>query len=105
MAERGEEQMLVEEAIVQLEHDKACCVRTIDRIRRKNENGADWMVKMCQKDIEALDMAIRLSQKEIPRFPRDADTHWVCPECTTAISPNDLYCSRCGQKIKWKDEK
>jgi len=43
--------------------------------------------------------------RQIPRPPRDADTMWVCPECTAAISPNDCYCSRCGQKIKWEEEK
>lgn len=41
--------------------------------------------------------------KQIPEPPRDADTMWVCPRCTVAISPNDLYCSRCGQKIKWEE--
>ena len=110
--------MTIKEAIAQLEHDKACCVRTIDRIKRKNvEHGAEWMVEKCQKDIEALDMAIE-ALKEEPRIKAKWKIDWdwgigTCSHCNHDFDDSDngyflgsemRFCPFCGAKMDKEEE-
>lgn len=40
------------------------------------------------------------SQKPIEKFPLE-----VCPQCGRSVLQHMKYCSKCGQKIDWSDEK
>ena len=62
--------------------------------------------------IEALEMAIKALEKEIPEKPLHMHKNYYCPICKEdgwmlwddAI-PNDMdnYCGKCGQAIDWSD--
>lgn len=71
-----------------------------------------------QKRAEALDVAIRALEKQIPKKPTyEGDGYapdgtfvwdeWICPCCETRyeVDYDDYdYCPNCGQKIDWSDE-
>lgn len=52
----------------------------------------------------------RLQQKEKPmkvdsKTRSDFDDWWDCPKCKGVLKQGDKYCSQCGVKLDWSDEK
>ncbi len=66
------------------------------------------------EDIQALEVAIEIAEKEIPEkpiFKTDYDVsanYYVCPVCGDMVTDKkdepDYHCSGCGQKLDWKEE-
>ena len=68
-----------------------------------------------QKRAEAIDVAIKALEKQIPKKPPVVNRPSifikvpVCPNCSTSEHYQPLYgktkyCSNCGQKLDWSDE-
>ena len=68
-----------------------------------------------QKRAEAIDVAIKALEKQIPKKPPVVNRPSifikvpVCPNCSTSKRYQPLYvktkyCSNCGQKLDWSDE-
>ena len=73
-----------------------------------------------QKRAEAIDMAIKALEKQIPKKPRKTDSYrgvlkrvyaYVCPTCGNVClekymneRQNTMFCWECGQKLDWSDE-
>lgn len=55
---------------------------------------------------EALDMAVKALEKQIPKKPvglvGDYDLP-ICPECKQMVDDTEFYCSTCGQELDWSD--
>lgn len=60
----------------------------------------DTYIEVCE-EWEALDMAIKALEKQIPKKPIDLanSTYSKCPTCGNFHFDN--YCANCGQKIDW----
>ena len=61
-----------------------------------------------QKRAEAIDVAIKALEKQIPKKPYKDNENGVyekdhCPTCHRSLFPNDHHCE-CGQAIDWSDE-
>lgn len=64
-----------------------------------------------EKVVEAINLAIKALEKQIPKKPYDIDTDYMtceCPECLSTLrSQDDIrnsdYCCVCGQAIDWSD--
>ena len=70
--------------------------------------------------IEAIQIAIKALEKQIPKKPRKTDSYrgvlkrvyaYVCPTCGNAClekymneRQNTMFCWNCGQKLDWSDE-
>lgn len=50
---------------------------------------------------EALTMAIKALEKQIPIKPAYQGEHEKCPTCGSFCI--DVYCAKCGQKIDYKE--
>ena len=70
----------------------------------------------CQLDHEATtsigggsSLAISVLEKQMPKkikkftYPKNI-VYMYCPECDEGIDENNLFCSRCGQKLDWEVE-
>lgn len=68
--------------------------------------------EQCNKDFEAVSMAIKALEKSMPKNPKgnlNSVPHFRCPKCNCIVKSffdrNDIkgdnYCSSCGQKLKW----
>ena len=66
-----------------------------------------------QKRAEALDVAIKALEKQIPKKPIKSENQVVryvntyyCPTCELGITGTNIakWCYHCGQKIDWSDE-
>lgn len=73
-----------------------------------------------QKRAEALDVAIKALEKQIPKKPRKTDSYrgvlkrvyaYVCPTCGNSClekymneRQDTMFCWDCGQKLDWSDE-
>jgi hypothetical protein len=60
---------------------------------------------------QALDMAIKALEKQIPKKPTDVITSdneficCICPSCEqVAVGLDDKHCRLCGQKLDWTVE-
>ena len=55
--------------------------------------------------IDALEMAIKSLEKQIPKKPKERDcigfNTLVCPVCKDALYLYEPYCDNCGQKLDW----
>ena len=54
--------------------------------------------------IEALEMAIKALEKQMPKKPPNHD-EMVCPSCNGKARygyPYEYYCPHCGQAIVWR---
>ena len=79
-----------------------------DRKSFLEENGVGDEV--FRADIEALDVAIEIIEKQIPKKPHGIDTnfsYFVCSTCKQPIYYSDekeshKYCLNCGQKLRWE---
>lgn len=62
----------------------------------------------CSIFAEALGMAIKALEKQIPKKPLQKSYMVkgavVCPICEFVVLKADGYCSHCGQKLDWGDE-
>ena len=65
-----------------------------------------------QKRAEALDVAIKALEKQIPKKPTmrhlkhyDSYTDGWCPNCEAYVNEDsgNKYCPNCGQKLDWSD--
>ena len=77
-------------------------IKEHNRIHSKKERQAILIT-------EALNMAVEVLEKQIPKPPTfllyNSDPKmgaWHCP-FGHIMSPDEEYCSRCGQKIDWSD--
>ena len=68
---------------------------------------------------EALDMAIKVIEKDMPKAPKKRDTprygmgydyyDWCCPSCGKFLAyecdseREKIHHCRCGQRLKWKE--
>lgn len=75
-----------------------------DSVSEKNEKLRELMLK----EYDAINVAIEVLEKQIPKKPIDVITSdneficMICPCCQeVAVEFNDAYCKRCGQKIDW----
>ena len=61
-----------------------------------------------QKRAEAIDVAIKALEKQIPKKPKERDcigfNTLACPGCEMALYLYEPYCDNCGQAIDWSDE-
>lgn len=73
-----------------------------------------------QKRAEALDMAIKALEKQIPKKPRKTDSYrgvlkrvyaYACPTCHNVClekymneRQNTTFCWDCGQHLDWSDD-
>ena len=86
-------------------------------IRRNSEDMArgedkdDPNDNVFSKDVEAIDAAIPLLEKQIPKNPEekteDIDYQYgKCPRCGNHIDDeNDRnYCQECGQRLDWSEK-
>ena len=54
-------------------------------------------------------LAISVLEKQMPKkikkftYPKNI-VYMYCPECDEGIDENNLFCSRCGQKLDWEVE-
>jgi hypothetical protein len=54
-------------------------------------------------------IAISALEKQMPKkikkftYPKNI-VYMYCPECDEGIDENNLFCSRCGQKLDWEVE-
>ncbi|NMB98141.1 MAG: zinc ribbon domain-containing protein [Clostridiaceae bacterium] len=59
--------------------------------------------------VKACHVAISVLEKQMPKkikkftYPKNI-VYMYCPECDEGIDENNLFCSRCGQKIDWEVE-
>jgi predicted RNA-binding Zn-ribbon protein involved in translation (DUF1610 family) len=67
----------------------------------------DWDRNSKTKNAEALDVAIKALEKQIPKKPLN-DYCWHCPNCEEEVywdtecgQQKFRYCHNCGQKIDW----
>ena len=51
---------------------------------------------------EAIDVAIKSMEKQIPKKPIYQDENEKCPSCGSFVILE--YCAKCGQKIDWGNE-
>ena len=62
-----------------------------------------------RKDIEALEKALEILEKQMPRkVIRSIYNVRFCPICQGSVWQNryeSKYCFRCGQALKWEDKK
>jgi len=75
--------------------------------------GEDYLIELQNKDIQDLYIAnliaIKTLKKQIPKkikkftYPKNI-VYMYCPECDEGIDENNLFCSRCGQKLDWEVE-
>jgi RNA polymerase-binding transcription factor DksA len=62
-----------------------------------------------ESTVKAFEMAISALEKQMPKkikkftYPKNI-VYMYCPECDEGIDENNLFCSRCGQKIDWEVE-
>lgn len=61
-----------------------------------------------EKDIEALRIAIKAVEKQIPKKPITAADGYKACSCGLVLQENNkrrcfYYCDRCGQKIYWEE--
>ena len=62
-----------------------------------------------QSTSEAVEMAIKALEQQIPRSVYFDDTTYMCSSCNTqpyedyAINKKPMYCCVCGQKLDWKN--
>ena len=63
-------------------------------------------VKFPYETYEAVDMAIKALEMQIPKKPKTDDRYvmYICPRCNEFIKINKNYCMNCGQKLDWSDE-
>ena len=63
-------------------------------------------VKFPYETYEAVDIAIKALEKQIPKKPKTDDRYvmYICPRCNEFIKINKNYCMNCGQKLDWSDE-
>lgn len=101
--------MKTERVIRQLEDLKDHC----KDFANDDEDGNVW-----SNDIEALDVAIKILEKQIRVNPNGYDNggaedyeEWAeCPKCSESIpeytleNETECYCIGCGQKLKWEVE-
>ena len=98
--------MTTEEAIKQLEYDKAMCLFNPMTGEEKPMN------EDCRKSAEADGLAINALKKQIPM--KAIGTHYAhmrCPSCNHRIPSGggsssrrrDNWCNYCGQKIDWSE--
>jgi rRNA maturation endonuclease Nob1 len=72
--------------------------------------------ELTKKDVEdyksrfaSVNLAISALEKQMPKkikkftYPKNI-VYMYCPECDEGIDENNLFCSRCGQKINWEVE-
>ena len=65
-----------------------------------------------QKRAEALDVAIKALEKQIPKKPSEmqpanklTNGYYGCPICKNVVGIDDIqddYCPTCGQKLDWE---
>ena len=96
--------MTYEEAISILTKDRALCLFNpwTGDVGPLNED--------CRMSAEAMNLAIKALEKQIPKKPLHMHKNYYCPICKEdgwmlwddAI-PNDMdkYCGKCGQAIGW----
>lgn len=59
--------------------------------------------------IPTLILARQALEKQMPKkikkftYPKNI-VYMYCPECDEGIDENNLFCSRCGQKLDWEVE-
>ena len=55
---------------------------------------------------EALTIAIKALEKQIPKKPKIDDRYvmYICPCCNDFIKVSHNCCQNCGQAIDWSDE-
>lgn len=57
--------------------------------------------------IEAMEMAIKALEKEIPKYELRLPPHsllCVCPVCNKGVITQAMnYCPRCGDKLEWSE--
>ena len=97
--------MTYEEAISILTKDRALCLFNpwTGDVGPLNED--------CRMSAEAMNLAIKALEKQIPKKPLHMHKNYYCPICKEdgwmlwddAI-PNDMdaYCGMCGQAIDWE---
>lgn len=77
-------------------------------------------IKFAKDNYEAITLAIKALEKQIPRKPRKTDSYrgvlkrvyaYVCPTCGNAClekymneRQNAVFCWNCGQKLDWSEE-
>ena len=94
--------MNTKQAISQLENLQCHCQEYID----KDDEDSIW-----RKDVQALDIAIKAVEKEIPKKPiknKEQNIRYAssysCPKCGGRFSGTGIadYCYHCGQKLDWE---
>ena len=63
-------------------------------------------VKFPYETYEAVDIAIKALEKQIPKKPITDDRYimYICPRCNDFIKVSHNYCPNCGQELDWSDE-
>lgn len=97
--------MTTEEAIKQLEYDKAMCL--FNPMTGEEEP----MNEDCRKSAEADELAIEALKKQIPMKPIVTLPNWKkgipfsvdCPTCGNYLTTKVKRCEECGQLIDWSD--
>lgn len=66
--------------------------------------------KDCQGLCQALEMAEKALEKQMPKKPNIARNYKVngftliCPNCKTILQSDIPYCKSCGQALDWESE-
>ena len=85
-----------------------------EAIRRIEEHNRIHAVKeypFAIKITEALDIAVKALEKQIPKNPIGKHTNYKCPICNRRVRSGkgsssfgvDYFCQRCGQALDWSD--
>ena len=100
--------MTYEEAISILTKDRALCLFN-------PWTGEDVPLNEdCRMSAEAMNLAIKALEKQIPKKPLHMHKNYYCPICKEDgwmlwddAVPNDMdkYCGKCGQAIDWSGDK
>lgn len=61
-------------------------------VRKTIDDGTDVVIGY----VSGISMKPSISDDSKPTRP-------ICPVCKVSVYPNMNYCSRCGQRLNWKD--
>ena len=98
--------MTYEEAISILTKDRALC------LFNPWTGGDVPLNEDCRMSAEAMNLAIKALEKQIPKKPLHMHKNYYCPICKEDgwmlwddAVPNDMdeYCGKCGQAIDWSN--
>ncbi len=90
--------MTNEEAISILTKDRALCLFN-------PWTGEDVPLNEdCRMSAEAMNLAIKALEKQIPKKPYWEHGVWHCKSCGLDVFRDDFFCPICGQEIDWEDD-